>query len=124
MRGALPARGSRVFSAQTATARCSPSYRCSMINAPPLAAVGVRSPPLNERTTIRRSTPGAELSISQSRSRLANTLRGPLVIDVGQVVKEPMAATEVLGDLRGELLVHGLGGLLGGRLLEGRRVHE
>jgi hypothetical protein len=46
-----------------------------------------------------------ERSISQSRSRLANGLHGPLVIDVGQVVKEAVTATEVLGDLRGELLV-------------------
>jgi hypothetical protein len=58
------------------------------------------------------------------RSRVANGLRGPLVVEVRQVVKEAVAATEVLSDLGGELFVHGLGGFLRGRSLEGCRVHE
>ena len=65
-----------------------------------------------------------EFSIRGSAHGLRAVSVGPLVIDVGQVVKEAVAATEVLGDLRGELLVQGVGGLLGGRYLEGRGVHD
>jgi hypothetical protein len=90
---------------------------------PQSAASDVAQRPLHPPNIVCASY-SPKLGIRQSRSRLANGLRGPLVIDVGQVVKEAVAMTEVLGDLRGELLVHGLGGLLGGRLLEGRRVHE
>ena len=39
-------------------------------------------------------------------------------------MKEAVTAAEVLGNLRGELFVQGVGGLPGGGYLESRRVHE